>query len=207
MSEAAASLFADAVTALLPERPEGAGGSELVTTRAVTESQPDRDKRRRRIWATAVVLVCAGLAVAVAAHGVWTLAFLILLLGPVGAALHAVGADMVRIWYRSWNLRRHGVTVEARRVGGTRILGGEFGTFVYTDMHGVDRSVYSKNRTATVQVAYHPSKPSLVTEYGTRSSRASDIAGALIFLCLGLAIDAAVIGVAIGSFQGAYAGY
>ncbi|MFI7089673.1 hypothetical protein ACIBUR_39575 [Streptomyces anulatus] len=207
VSEAAANLFADVVTALLPERSEGADGSRLVTTRAVTESQQERDKRRRRMWGTAVVLVCAGLAVTVAARGVWAFAITIMLLGPVGAWLTAVGADMVRLRYRSWYLRRHGVTVEARRVGETRILGGAFGTFVYTDMHGADRSVYVKSRSATVQVAYHPSKPGTVAEYGTRSSRAGDTVAALIFLVLGLTIDAAVITVVIGSFQGMDTGY
>ncbi|MEU1021600.1 hypothetical protein ABZ366_05730 [Streptomyces sp. NPDC005904] len=207
VSEAAATLFADAVTPLLPERPEGADGSKLVTTRAVTESRREGDKRRLRVWGTAVVLVYAGLGAAVAAHGVWTFAFLILVLGPLGVGLTAIGADMVRLQYRSWYLRRHGVTVEAKRVGEARVLGGAFGTFVYTDMHGMDRSVYVKSRAATVQVAYHPSRPGTVTEYGTRSSRAGDSVAALCFLAFGLLVDATVIGVAIGSFQGAYPGY
>jgi len=207
VSAAAAGLFAEAVNAVLPERPAGADGSKLVTTRAVIESRQERGKRRRRRWGTAVVLVCAGLAVAVAARGVWTFAFLILLIGPVGALLTAVGADMVRLRYRSWYLLRHGVTVEARRVGETRILGGEFGVFVYTDMHGVDHNVNVKSRSAAVQVAYHPSKPGIVTEYGSRSSRASDTVAALCFLVFGLIVDATVIGVAIGSFQGMYPGY
>ncbi|CAL9329071.1 hypothetical protein SUDANB96_00036 [Streptomyces sp. enrichment culture] len=200
-------MFAEAVSAVLPERPASADGSKLVTTRAVTESQQERDKRRRRRWGTAVVLVCAGLAVAVAAHGVWTFAFLIMLIGPIGALLTAVGADMVRLRYRARYLLRHGVTVEARRVGETRVLGGEFGVFVYTDMRGVDRSVNVKSRSATVQVAYHPNKPGIVIEIGTRSSRASDTFGALCFLVLGLIVDATVIGVAIGSFQGKYPRY
>lgn len=207
VSEAAADLFAEAVNAVLPERPASAEGSRLVTTRAVTESQEERDKRRRRWWGTAVVLVCAGLAAAVAAHGVWTFAFLIMLVGPVGALLTAIGADMVRLRYRSRYLLRHGVTVEARRVSETRVLGGEFGTFVYTDMHGVERRVNVKSRSATVQVVYHPDKPGIVTEYGSRASRASDTVAALCFLVFGLIVDATVIGVAIGSFQGMYPGY
>ncbi|MEU0719189.1 hypothetical protein ABZ498_18685 [Streptomyces lavendulocolor] len=207
VSEVAANLFAEAVNAILPERPTGADGLKLVTTRAVNESQQERDKRRRRRWGTAVVLVFAGLAVAVAACGVWIFAFLIMLIGPVGALITAVGADMVRLRFRSRYLLRHGVTVEARRVGETRILGGEFGMFMYTDMHGVDRSVNVKSRSATVQVAYHPSKPGIATEYGSRSSRASDTIGALCFLVFGLIVDATVIGVAIGSFQGRYPGY
>ncbi|WPO69492.1 MULTISPECIES: hypothetical protein [unclassified Streptomyces] len=207
VSEAAAGLFAEAVNAVLPERPASAEGSRLVTTRAVTESQEERDKRRRRWWGTAVVLVCAGLAAAVAAHGVWTFAFLIMLVGPVGALLTAIGADMVRLRYRSRYLLRHGVTVEARRVSEIRVLGGEFGMFVYTDMHGVERSVNVKSRSATVQVVYHPDKPGIVTEYGSRASRASDTVAALCFLVFGLIVDATVIGVAIGSFQGMYPGY
>ncbi|MBM7167751.1 hypothetical protein JQK87_04870 [Streptomyces sp. G44] len=207
VSKAAADLFAEAVNAALPERPANAEGSKLVITRAVTESQEERDKRRRRGWGTAVVLVCAGLAAAVAAHGVWTFAFIIMLVGPVGALLTAIGADMVRLRYRSRYLLRHGVTVEARRVSETRVLGGEFGMFVYTDMHGVERSVNVKSRSATVQVVYHPAKPGIVTEYGSRASRASDTVAALCFLVFGLIVDATVIGVAIGSFQGMYPGY
>ncbi|GAA3897185.1 hypothetical protein GCM10022244_04300 [Streptomyces gulbargensis] len=208
VSEAAARLFAEAVNAVLPpERPADADGSKLVTLRAVTESPQERDRRRRRRWGIAVVLVCAGLAVAVAARGVWTFAFMILLIGPVGALLTAVGADMARLRYRSRYLLRHGITVEARRVGETSVLGGEFGVFVYTDMHGVDRSLNVRSRSATVQVAYHPDKPGVVTEHGSRSSRASDTVAALCFLVFGLVVDATVIGVAIGSLQGMYPGY
>ncbi|MFE0646543.1 hypothetical protein ACFW2Y_33810 [Streptomyces sp. NPDC058877] len=64
-----------------------------------------------------------------------------------------------------------------------------------------------KSQSAKVHVAYHPKKPGIVTECGSPSGRAGDTVAALILLVLGLFIDATVIGVVIGSFQGVYQGY
>ncbi|MCJ0874478.1 hypothetical protein [Streptomyces sp. AP-93] len=63
VSEAAATFFADAVNATLPERAEEAGetadGSALVTVRALTEPEQDRRTRVLRLWVKAVALLTA----------------------------------------------------------------------------------------------------------------------------------------------------
>ncbi|WP_329389817.1 hypothetical protein OG625_37310 [Streptomyces sp. NBC_01351] len=211
VSEAAVTLFADAVNAALvtlTEEADTVDGSNLVTARALTESREERRKRRRKIWALAVGLFHFALALAVGIHGEWTLALAILLVGPsFGAgsiAFGAMGADSV---YRQWYLPRNGITVEAGRVGNARVLGGSFGTYVYTDLHGVCRSVYAKSGAPTVQVAYHPDQPHVSIVRETRSSTAGDAALAVALLLFGLCVEGGVITVAIGAFLGMYPGY
>ncbi|MFE7331384.1 hypothetical protein ACFU8W_42065 [Streptomyces sp. NPDC057565] len=208
--EAAVTLFADAVNAALAMRTEEADtvdGSTLVTARALTESREDRRKRRRKIWALAIGLFFFALALAVGIHGEWIIALEILLVGPFGAGIIAFGAMGADSVYRKWYLPRHGITVEAGRVGNAHVLGGRFGTYVYTDLHGVSRSVYTRSSDPTVQVAYHPNKPHFVTVCGTRSSTVGDAALAVVLLLFGLGVEGLVITLAIGAFLGRYPGY
>ncbi|NEY32792.1 hypothetical protein GTU99_11410 [Streptomyces sp. PRKS01-65] len=211
VSEAAVSLFADTVNAALAMRTEEAGtvdGSTLVISRALTESREERRKRRRRIWAFAVGLFHFLLALAVGFHGEWSLALVILLVGPTfGAgsiAFGAMGADHV---YRQWYLPRHGITVEAGRAGDARVLGGRFGTYAYTDLHGVSRSVQTRSGAPTVQVAYHPDRPHVAIVREARSSAAGDAALTVALLLFGVAVEGTVITVAVGAFLGMFPGY
>jgi hypothetical protein len=211
VSEAAVTLFADAVNAALAMRTEEADtvdGSALVTVRALTESPEERRKRRRKIWAIAVGLFHFALALAVGIHGEWSIALVILLVGPsFGAgsiAFGAMGADNV---YRQWYLPRNGITVEAGRAGNARVLGGRFGTYVYTDLHGVSRSVYTRSSAPTVQVAYHPDKPHVAIVREKRSSTAGDAALTVALLLFGLGVEGGVITVAISAFLGMFPGY
>ncbi|MFB8084392.1 hypothetical protein [Streptomyces sp. NPDC055992] len=210
VSEAAATLFADAVNATLPvrnEETEPVDGSTLVTTRALTESLQERRKRRDKIWAFAIGLAFLALALAVGIHGEWTIALQTLLVGPFGAGTIAFGAGMANSAYRQSYLPRYGITIEAERAEDTRILGGNFGTYVYTDLHGVSRSVYHKSSATTVQVAYHPDKPHTVTVCHSRLHTAGDAVLALGLLLLGLAAEASVVATTVGAFQGTYPGY
>ncbi|MGW1087362.1 hypothetical protein ACWD4L_13670 [Streptomyces sp. NPDC002596] len=210
VSEAAVNLFADAVNAALPMRTEEAetvDGSTLVTARALTESPQERRKRRRKIWALAVGLFFFALALAVGIHGEWTVALEILLVGPFGAGIIAFGAMGADNVYRKWYLPRNGITVEAGRVGNTHILGGRFGTYVYTDLHGVSRVAHHRSNAPTVQVAYHPDKPHLVTVCESRSSTAGDAAFAMVLLLFGLGVEGVVITLAVAAFLGMYPGY
>ncbi|MBC9715375.1 hypothetical protein H9Y04_22765 [Streptomyces sp. TRM66268-LWL] len=207
VSEAAAKLFAEAVDALLPEPRDGTDGSALVTVRAITESPREKDRRRRRILTAVIAFVCLVLAVAVGLHGEWSLVPAIVLVGPVGGFLTVVGADLARLEYLAWQLPRHGVTVEAGQAGETRILGGAFRVFVYTDLHGVHRSVYDRSRSATLQVAYRPDRPDIVTVCTSRAARVRGAGAALAVLFFGLLVTAATVTVAVGAFLGWYPEY
>ncbi|MER6678041.1 hypothetical protein [Streptomyces sp. NPDC000983] len=211
VSEAAVALFADAVNAALPaptDEADTVDGSDLVTVRAVKESDAERRKGRWKIWAFVVFLVHFAAGLAVGIHGEWTLALCIPLVGPIlgagGIAFGAMGAESV---YRQWYLPRHGITVEAARLGNARVLGGSFGTYVYTDLHGEHRSVYTRSGAPTVQVAYNPNKPHVVVVYEKRSSTIGDAALAVAALLFGLCVEAGVITVAVGAFLGWYPGY
>ncbi|MEU6315309.1 hypothetical protein [Streptomyces sp. NPDC047014] len=211
VSAAAVSLFADAVNAALPPRTGQAGtvdGSALVTARALAESPEERRqhgrKRGRKIWALAAGLFFSALALAVGIHGEWTLAIEILLVGPFGAGIAAFGAMGAENVYRQWYLPRNGITVEAVRAGNADVLGATFGTYVYTDPHGVSRSVYTRSSAATVQVAYHPGRPHLVTVRSSPSGTAGDAALAATLLLIGLGAAGVMITLAVAAFLGAY---
>ncbi|MFB6783444.1 hypothetical protein ACFCX0_40530 [Streptomyces sp. NPDC056352] len=210
VSEAAVTLFTDAVNAALPMRAEEAetvDGSTMVTARTLTESPQERRKRRRKIWALAVGLSFFALALAVGIHGEWTIALQTLLVGPFGAGIIAFGAMAADNVYRKWYLPRYGITVEAHRVGDTHVLGGRFGTYVYTDLHGVSRVAHHRSSATTVQVAYHRAKPHLVTVCESRSTTAGDAVLAVVLLLFGLGVEGVAITVAIAAFLGMYPGY
>ncbi|MGW2401395.1 hypothetical protein ACWCYY_33035 [Kitasatospora sp. NPDC001664] len=211
VSEAAVALFAasvNAALALLPEEAAAVDGAALVTVTALTRSGEERRKRRDRIWMIAVGLAHFALALAVGIHGEWTLALTILVVGPIaGAGSLAFGAMGADIAYRQWYLPRNGITVEAVRVGNARVLGGSFGTYAYTDLHGTSRGVNHRSDSPTVQVAYHPDKPHVAVVREKRSSTVGDNALTVALLLFGLAVEAAVITIAVGAFLGQYPGY
>ncbi|MEU4268270.1 hypothetical protein [Streptomyces sp. NPDC026092] len=190
VSAAAATAFADAVNAALPERSEGEpliDGSTLVVTRSLVSGDgedgmdEDEDVRQRGLptpakWATwAAVGAIAVLAVVVGvADRNWGRGIATLLLGELGVgASFLAWAGLTTVW-EDWYLRRHGITVEARQVyrNGTD-------TNAYTATDGVTRHVGGTDKGRPVRVAYHPRKPGtavVLTGLGDR------IGGLVLFL-------------------------
>ncbi|MFI7008401.1 hypothetical protein [Streptomyces sp. NPDC050145] len=214
VSEAAAALFAEAVTAVLPERAAGADpvdGSALVVVRALTES-PDEERRRRakrrtRIGIATVGSVFLALALAVGIHGQPIVALLTLLVGPVGAASLAYAWMGAEDLYLQWYLPRRGITVQARRVGQSRIMGGTFQTYVYTDLHGESRTVHHRGGGATVEVAYHPDKPHIVRIPESRGQKAGSVAVTVFLILFGLVVELATVYLLYAAFVDGYPGY
>ncbi|MFE0603381.1 hypothetical protein ACFW2T_06005 [Streptomyces sp. NPDC058892] len=214
VSEAAAALFADAVTANLPERAAGAepvDGSALVVVRVLTET-PDEERRRRGRRRTRIGLVSVGsvffaLALAVGIHGQWIVALLTLLVGPVGAASLAYARMGVEDLYLQWYLPRDGITVQARQVGHSRIMGGGFGTYVYTDLHGENRTLHHRGGGPTVEAAYHPDKPHIVRVPESRGEKAGSVAVTMFLVLFGLVVESANAYLLYEAFVNGYPGY
>ncbi|WP_338692743.1 hypothetical protein V2W30_00810 [Streptomyces sp. Q6] len=214
VSEAAAALFADAVTAALPERTAGAepvDGSALVVVRPLTET-PDEQRRRRSRRRTRIGMASAGsvffaLALAVGIHGQWIVALLTLLVGPVGAASLAYAWIGVEDLYLQWYLPRNGITVQARLVGHSRIMGGGFGTYVYTDLHGESRTLHHRGGGATVEAAYHPDKPHIVRVPESRGQKTGSVAVTVFLVLFGLVVEAGTAYLLYEAFVNGYPGY
>ncbi|MGW6394438.1 hypothetical protein ACWFR1_28945 [Streptomyces sp. NPDC055103] len=210
VSEAAATMFADAVNATLPAHAGEAGeidGATLVTVRALTESDKDARKRRLKRWTWVAALVIVAVTVTVGILGPAVLAIAFLVTAPVGVTLAGFGAFATKMAYDEWYLPRYGITVEAVRYENTSDLFGRSGNYMYTDLHGANRRVYEKGSAATVQVAYHPKKPGTVTVTYARLSKTWHTAFALGLLLFGLGICAGDIVMAIGAVQGMYDEY
>lgn len=208
VSEAAATVFADAVNARLPERAgESADGAALVTVRALTESDEDARKRRFKIALWVAALLVAGVTVALGILAPVVIAFLFLLTTPVSVGIAAFGALSMKVVYDQWYLPRYGVTVEAMRYEDMSGLFGRSGNYVYTDLHGANRRVYAKGGAATIQVAYHPKKPGTVTVTYSWLRKTWDTVFCLGVLLVGLAFSAASIVLAVVAFLGGYDDY
>ncbi|WP_418960418.1 hypothetical protein [Streptomyces tritici] len=211
VSEASATFFADAVNATLPERAEESGetvdGSTLVTVRARIEDQQTRKTRELRRWVGAVALLAVLLTAAVWIVAPATVALPLLVVVPFGATVTTLGVLGVRMLRGQWYLPRKGITVAAVRRDNTTDAFGVTGNFVYTDMHGQSRAMYAQSRAETIRVAYHPQKPGTVVacqSWLLTSALTVVVAGILL---LGLAVDALVVGLVVGAFQGRYADY
>ncbi|MFE1949628.1 hypothetical protein ACFW9D_04075 [Streptomyces sp. NPDC059524] len=213
VSEAAASVFADAVNAILPESAgEAVDGSALVTVRAAPEPAPlsrqERKTREFRIWLAAVVLLAVVLAVVVWITASASLALPLLVVVPFGAAVTTGGIMGLRIVRNEWYLPRKGVTVEAaRRHDTTPDQFGGTGNYTYTDLHGHRRVMFSQSRADVIRVAYHPEKPGTAVACQSLLRRTGWAVVVACILLLGLAVDTVVMGVVIGSLQGRYDGY
>ncbi|WP_158717374.1 hypothetical protein [Streptomyces sp. NRRL F-4474] len=211
VSAASASVFASAVTSVLPRHPQGAeavDGSALVTVEAVAESVRERRARRARRGAIAVVLGFAALAVAVGIIGgnaaTWFLGVMVLLTGPFGTAVAAVGAGGLWLTYLAWYLPRYGITVEAVRVSDTSDLLGRSGNHTYMDTSGTSHRIYVKGSADTVPIAYHPAKPATAVVCHSWGRKLWDTVFGLGVLLFGLAILALAVALAVGTFLGEY---
>lgn len=212
VSAAGAAVFASAVTSGLPPRPQDADtvdGASLVSVEVVTESVRERRARWAKRLAVAVVLGFAVLAVAMGVVGgnaaTWFLGFMVLIVGPAGAAITAVGAGGLWLVYQAWYLPRYGITVEAVRASDASDLLGRSGNYTYTDTSGVSHRMYVKGSAATVAVAYHPAKPATAAVCHSWGRKVWDTVFGLGVLLFGLAVLASSVALAVGTFMGEYA--
>jgi hypothetical protein len=163
VSEAAATMFADAVNAGLPERTEETGeavdGSALVTVSTRAESDDEWRTRRFKRWGWTLGLPTVAGAVTIGILGPVVAAVIYVLVTPFGLRVAGFGAMLLRLTYDIWYLPRHGITVEARRSGVS---------YVYTDSPGVTHSeidLFGRSTAPTVHVAYHPETNASVFVY------------------------------------------
>ncbi|WOX23496.1 hypothetical protein [Streptomyces solicathayae] len=168
VSAAAATLFADRVNAMLPERATGEGevdGTTLVVTRSLRIAAAAQDELEDD-WLLSAGRKRAGYA-AVAAMALFAVAagfvgrdpsraIAVLLLGEVGVgiAFHA-SHDFPGLW-RLWYLPRHGITVDAQQV-----FRNGYTTNAYVDSDGVTRYIRGSDKGRPIRVAYHPQKPEI----------------------------------------------
>ncbi|MEU0403440.1 hypothetical protein ABZ318_25040 [Streptomyces sp. NPDC006197] len=194
VSEAAAALFAPAVTAALPVRDEEAetvDGSTMVTAHTVPESEDDRHLRKSKNVAFAIGGASLVFALPLLLLGHWVLAPMVLIVAAIGLGITLFGAALAGLAYEQWYLPRYGITVEVERVQ----LYSHNGTaaYAYTDPHGEKRRISGKLTTSTAHVAYHPSKPDKFTLCNSPFKVASDMFFALVVLLVGLALVALVV--------------
>ncbi|MFI6874532.1 hypothetical protein ACIBL6_13915 [Streptomyces sp. NPDC050400] len=168
VSAAAATVFADAVNAALPERSAGeetVDGSTLVVIRSLVfdDDEVAVDENDVRIglpsfgrWllyaacaAVAVLAVVVGLV-----DGDWSRAIATLLLGEGGVWLTYFTVMGATMSWREWYLPRYGITVYGQQV----FRDGET-PHAFTATDGVTRYITGHNKGRPVRVAYHPRNP------------------------------------------------
>ena len=198
VSEAAATMFADAVNASLPERAdesaEAADGSALVTVSTQTESDEDARFRRVTFWAWTAGLLIVAMAVVIGILGLIAMAVLFLVVTPFGVGITAFGAVLMWQMADIWYLPRHGITVEAKRNGVS---------YEYTDMQGATHSridLLGRSTAPTVQVAYHPGRPDKSTFVYSWLRKVWNTFFCLVILHVGLAITAVSVVIVVELF-------
>lgn len=187
----AATAFAEAVTRALPAERDPAGSARVTVE---DDPAPARKPLFPNAWVrTAVLLLAAGwTAHAVTAFlqgGGWNLVYALIGLLPA-AATGAYGFAYVSAVVEWTGLRRHGITVVARR-------GPTYGTYVeyrFTDVQGAARTYTALRGSAAdraeIEVTYHPGKPDLVQE--RRPSWKSLLTALALALLLAVPTTAAV---------------
>ncbi|MEU8619837.1 hypothetical protein [Streptomyces sp. NPDC048623] len=170
VSAAAASVFADAVNAALPERTAGeetVDGATLVVTRSLVfdeEEETDEDEDETEVKAGLPSLRgpayagCVAVAILAVAVGLldknWGRGIATLLLGEAGVGVTYVTLMGLLGEWRAWYLPRYGITVEGRQV----FRGGDT-TNAFTATDGMTRYIGGSNKGRPVQIAYHPRNP------------------------------------------------
>ncbi|MEU7278925.1 hypothetical protein AB0A69_09140 [Streptomyces sp. NPDC045431] len=213
VSAAAAAVFADAVTDVLPERPAGeepVDGSALVTVRSLraaadgaADGEGDEEPYEepplvgRAALAPGVVLAVLSVTVWVAGGHVGR-AIATLLLGSVGAWLGFHACRMLWDAWDSWYLPRYGITVEFTQV----ILEGE-AVFAFTDssgaVHRVGRNVLW---CTTGQAAYHPRNPQRAVAGRGWRGIVPHLALGLFVAALATAVGYGTLALALPAFDG-----
>ncbi|MEU0397775.1 hypothetical protein ABZ208_34485 [Streptomyces sp. NPDC006208] len=177
VSEAAATVFADAVNALLPERTEEIDGSALVVLRTLTPSRREKFMRSLK-W---FVFGCLGVVVAVCVTagiaGDAGLAIAVVPIGVITTAGLGVGVYCVWTWNRERRLLKHGITVVASPANRP-------GAYLYTDSAGMTRVLSHWGVEPYVRAGYNPQDPSDVLVPQAPFMRRFNITlGAFILFC------------------------
>ncbi|MFF0201224.1 hypothetical protein [Streptomyces sp. NPDC005017] len=198
VSEAAATMFADAVNASLPERADESAevpdGSGLVTVSTLTESDEDARFRRFTFWAWTAGLLIVAMTVVIGILGSMGMALLFLMVTPFGVGVTAFGAVSMKGMYDMWYLPRHGITVEAKRNGVS---------YDYTDMQGATHSridLLGRSTAQTVQVAYRPGCPDMSTFVYSWLRKVWLTFFSLVILLVGLAVTAVSVAIVVELF-------
>ncbi|WP_328487136.1 hypothetical protein [Streptomyces zaomyceticus] len=168
VDEAAATAFADAVNAALPERTEAADGAGYISSNRLSDPYATAALRVIKRGALHGTLAIVALCVLVSVTGHPAAIILLTPSGFLGLFFLVLG------WATSYPsreeryLRRHGVTVAAERAPG------EYATYIYTDPDGLSRSVRKAAGTWTIDIAYDPRDPGRVVVLRSRGARAMD---------------------------------
>ncbi|MGW2305940.1 hypothetical protein [Streptomyces sp. NPDC001809] len=185
VSEAAAVVFADAVSALLPARSEEVDGAALVEVRSFGRTRL-RTFRYRAVWGTLGALaVLIGLTVPLVGAADGTDAQGSAVVAGIVGGLTVLAAGLAVLFtgpsVYERRLRRHGVTVVAVRTDRPRVYRFEDGT-------GATRHLSYLSVEPYVQVAYHPRDASDLVVVRNPFARILDvtIASLCAVLALGL---------------------
>ncbi|MFJ8134351.1 hypothetical protein [Streptomyces hydrogenans] len=192
VSEVAATAFADAVTALLPEE-RAADGTALVTDSAPAGSDDDGYTRAFRLTAWVTGLVAVGVAVLLGVVESVSRAVAFLVFTPIAVGIAAFGVAALSMQYREWTYPRYGITVEAVRRGPR--------DYAYTDLHGVVRGAYISGSAPTIKVAYHSRNPADPVHAKSWIAKAAATLVFLAVIAVGLAFMALTISMAVDGFQ------
>jgi len=208
VSRAAASAFAGAVNAALPERAAGEeaiDGSTLVTIRSL-RSADDEDDEEDAIrgwshykWAMRVVgvaLVAFSVTVGIAGEHVGR-AVAVLLVGGVGAMFTFAVVFALGLAWENWYLPRHGITVDAQSVW----LDGRDG-YAYMDTSGKIHPFTgpSSKDDETIRVAYSPRRPSTAVPCEGWGRQVKDLLLAVILLAIAAPVVYGAIALALPAF-------
>ncbi|MFI8252021.1 hypothetical protein [Streptomyces filamentosus] len=192
VSAAAATAFAGAVTALLPED-RAADGTALVTDSAPAGSDDDWYTRAFRLTAWVTGLVAVGVAVPLGIVESVSRAVAFSVFTPIAVGIVAFGVACLSMQYREWTYPRYGITVEAVRRGHK--------DYAYTDLNGVVRGAYVSGSAPTIQVAYHPRNPADAVHVKSWMAKAAGTLVFLVIIAVGLAFLALTVSMAVDGFR------
>ncbi|WP_418956063.1 hypothetical protein [Streptomyces tritici] len=161
VSEAAAAVFAPAVTRLLPSDGETADGAALVTVRDVEAEPPTfrevfRRRLKRYVWGSLLAIVAMCVVVSYAQHPV--LIVPVVMTGGIGfffaGGVLALAPDALR----KWTLPRRGITVIADYAHQRQ----EPNLYLWGDQHGNTRAYFDTSRELRIEISYDPVDPGTV---------------------------------------------
>lgn len=212
VSAVAASAFADAVNAALPERTAGEetiDGSTLVATRSLVYGDDDEEEEEENNvpiglpshskWLSyAGYVAVAALAVAVGLIDEnWSRGIATLLLGEAGAGVTYLTLMGVTMVWRAWYLPRYGITVD-----GLQIYRDGETTNAFTATDGVTRYIRGDNKGKPVRVAYHPRNPRNAVVCTGWGEQAGVVAIFLVLAAIAWLVDYGTYQLALPAFQG-----
>ncbi|GEB58659.1 hypothetical protein GCM10017674_04450 [Streptomyces gardneri] len=196
VDEAAATAFAEAVNAALPEEKEAVDGTRYLSGNRLTDLHVTKLFRRLKRAALYGALVIVALCVLLIATGHAVAGVAMIPGGAFALFFLVIGSGAGYPSYEEWHLRKRGVTVAAEQVPG------EPGMYVYVDPVGLHRTVRKFAGTWTIDVAYDPQDPGRVVVLRSRGRRWLDIGLVASGIGIGLLAAAGVLTVAVLGFLG-----